>query len=55
MITDPVTKEQIPEPICPTGMYFEGDEGIKCDTSKCDWDSELRFCTEACKIIKNFD
>jgi len=50
MIVDPVTKEQIPEPICPINMYFEGDEGIRCDTSKCDWNMELRRCTEACKI-----
>ena len=52
MIIDPITKEQIPEPICPINMYFEGDEG-KCDTSKCDFDTEFRCCTEACKQSSN--
>lgn len=37
----------VPHPICPINMYFEGDED-RCDTSKCDF--EDRSCTEACRI-----
>lgn len=43
----------VPHPICPLNMYFEGDED-KCDTSKCDFDTERGGCTEACKKIKPF-
>lgn len=39
----------VPYPICPVNMYFEGDED-KCDTSKCDFEFKDRSCTEACKI-----
>jgi len=41
--------ENVPQPICPINMYFEGDED-KCDISKCDWDITIRSCSEACKI-----
>ena len=40
-----VNQDNVPYPICPLNMYFEGDED-KCDTSKCDF--ENRTCTEAC-------
>jgi hypothetical protein len=43
------TEENVPYPICPLNMYFEGDEN-KCDTNKCDFDTDTRSCTEACKI-----
>ena len=39
----------IKHPICPINCYFEGDED-KCDVSKCDWNMEMRSCTEACRI-----
>ena len=48
MLIDRVTNKQIPEPICPINLYFEGDED-KCDVSKCDWDTECRCCTIACE------
>lgn len=34
-------------PICPLGMYYEGDEDI-CDQSECDFDVDVRMCTQAC-------
>lgn len=37
----------VPHPICPLNLYFEGDEN-KCDTGKCDFDTERRGCTESC-------
>lgn len=46
------TKDQmkdVPQPICPINMYFEGDEG-ECDTSKCDFDTKTRSCNEMCRI-----
>lgn len=49
MIIDPVTKEEVPEPICPLNMFFEGDED-KCDASCCDYGEESRSCTKACRI-----
>ena len=36
-------------PICPINLYYEGDED-KCDVSQCDWDNEIRGCSEACRI-----
>jgi len=39
--------KDVPHPICPLNLYFEGDED-KCDTSKCDFKN--RSCTFACKI-----
>ena len=36
-------------PICPINMYFEGDED-KCDTKKCDWNTESRSCNKRCEI-----
>lgn len=41
--------ENVPHPICPLNMYFEGDED-KCDVAKCDYGEGTRSCTEACKI-----
>jgi len=42
-------REDIKYPICPINLYFEGDEN-KCNTSKCNWDTETRSCNESCKI-----
>lgn len=37
----------VPHPICPMNMYFEGDED-KFDVSKCNYDVD-RGCSEGCK------
>lgn len=42
-------KTEVKEPICPINQYWEGDED-KCDTDKCDFDLEIRTCSEACNI-----
>lgn len=39
----------VAHPICPIMMYFEGDED-KCDVKFCNFNTETRSCTEACKI-----
>lgn len=39
----------VKHPICPINHYFEGDED-KCDTSKCDYNTDFRNCSEACRI-----
>jgi hypothetical protein len=40
--------ENVPQPICPLNMYFEGDED-RCDTSKCNFDEEFyRSCSYGC-------
>jgi len=39
----------VPHPICPLNLYFEGDED-KCDVSKCDFDLETRSCSHGCRI-----
>lgn len=41
--------DNAPYPICPINMYFEGDED-RCDVLHCDFNTETRSCTEACKI-----
>jgi len=40
--------QNIPQPICPLTMYFEGEED-KCDATKCDFDLDSRSCSEGCK------
>ena len=41
--------KNVPYPICPINLYFEGDED-KCDVSKCDFDTETRMCSRGCII-----
>lgn len=43
------TIENVPHPICPINMYFEGDED-KCSVKHCDFDLESRSCSQSCKI-----
>lgn len=40
---------EIKHPICPLNIYFEGDENI-CNSDLCDFDCELKSCSESCKI-----
>lgn len=42
--------QNVRHPICPINIYFEGDEN-KCNEKDCDWDTNTRSCSTACKII----
>lgn len=42
--------DEIKYPICLINLYFEGDED-KCDPLACDWDMDLRCCTQKCEYI----
>ncbi len=41
--------KKVKYPICPLNLYFEGDED-KCDTSKCNFDTDTRLCSTTCEI-----
>lgn len=40
--------ENVPHPICPLNLYFEGDENI-CNPANCDYEPESRSCNTGCK------
>lgn len=43
--------EDFKYPICPINIYYEGDED-ECDESKCDFDIEIRRCSQGCTDVK---
>jgi hypothetical protein len=40
----------VPYPICPFSVYFDGDED-KCDVGLCDYDLDFRECTHGCEKL----
>jgi len=44
-------RDKMKYPICPINLYFEGDEN-KCDSSKCDWDTDTRSCNNGCERFR---